>query len=217
MSKRAKLLMRENNELEKRIKPEDQQILTDIVVYIRSANISPYHQEIVRRDIWQMFLDGEGRGLKAGEIIGEDYKAFCDNVIRELPQMSGWQRFWCLVRDCLPAAAVLITVWFCFRVFECLIGLGRWPYFMITVGNGISFVLILFAASSILAFLSKKVFQNNKATNKMLFFMVFAMMLACICLNFFARQPLFEIHAVFVLAGILLLLGGYKALDSWAD
>ena len=76
MSKRAKLLLRENNELEEQIRDEAARAaLTDMIVYIRSANISAYNQELVRRDIWQMIADGERRGASVEEIIGGDYKA----------------------------------------------------------------------------------------------------------------------------------------------
>ena len=88
MSKRAKQLLRENNELEEQIRDEAARAaLTDMIVYIRSANISAYNQELVRRDIWQMIADGERRGESVEEIIGGDYKAFCDSVIAELPQL----------------------------------------------------------------------------------------------------------------------------------
>ena len=46
MSKRTKLLLKENNELENRLKRDDEQALTNITVYIRSANISPYFQAV---------------------------------------------------------------------------------------------------------------------------------------------------------------------------
>lgn len=70
MSKRTKILQKENNELEKQIRNDsNKSILTDIVVYIRSANISPYHQEKVRRDIWEMIVDGEKRGEAAHFLI----------------------------------------------------------------------------------------------------------------------------------------------------
>ena len=63
-------------------------LLTDIVVYLRSANISPYDQEKVRRDIREMLMEGEKRGETAEDIIGGDYKLFCDEVVAEIPKLS---------------------------------------------------------------------------------------------------------------------------------
>ena len=89
MSKRTKLLLKENNQLESQIQNEDNKsALTDIIVYIRSANISPYYQEKVRRDIWEMIVDGEKRGKTAKDIIGDNYKRFCDDVIAQIPKIS---------------------------------------------------------------------------------------------------------------------------------
>lgn len=51
MSREARVLRDENNELEKQLDDKTNDILTDIVVYIRSANISDIDQENVRRDI----------------------------------------------------------------------------------------------------------------------------------------------------------------------
>ena len=77
MNQRTKALLHENNQTEKQLSPAAQQILTDIVVYLRTAPISLYQQETVRRDITRMLLDGEARGAAAQEVIGNDYQAFC--------------------------------------------------------------------------------------------------------------------------------------------
>ena len=117
MSKRAKLLLRENNELEEQIRDEAARAaLTDMIVYIRSANISAYNQELVRRDIWQMIADGERRGESVEEIIGGDYKAFCDSVIAELPQLSPAERLLSQLRDTLLSAVVLLAIWLAFDI-----------------------------------------------------------------------------------------------------
>lgn len=57
MSREARVLRDENNELEKQLDDKTNDILTDIVVYIRIANISDIDQENVRRDITQMLID----------------------------------------------------------------------------------------------------------------------------------------------------------------
>lgn len=76
MSREARMLRDENNKLEKQLDDKTNDILTDIVVYIRSANISDIDQETVRRDITQMLIDARGRGETAADVIGGDYKAF---------------------------------------------------------------------------------------------------------------------------------------------
>ena len=87
MSRRTKLLMKENNDLSSQLRAEDNRVLTDMVVYIRGADISEYQQELVRRDITQMLIDGEQRGDTLEEIIGGDYKDFCSKVKDFAPRM----------------------------------------------------------------------------------------------------------------------------------
>ena len=96
----------------------DKSVLTDIVVYIRMSGISPYDQEKVRRDVREMIAEGERRGKTAREIIGEDYRQFCDDVIAEIPRLSGVAYFLSLLRDVLLAAGVLLVIWAVFQFIE---------------------------------------------------------------------------------------------------
>lgn len=97
MSKRTKELLRDNNAWEKEnLSAENQQLMTNIVTYIRSAAISEYEQELVRRDVMAMLAAGEREGRSAEEVIGDDAQAFCDEVIAALPpRPAGVQRGGC--------------------------------------------------------------------------------------------------------------------------
>ena len=92
MSKRTKELLRANNALDAQLNKDNQQMMTNIVVYIRSANISEYEQELVRRDITHMLLDAQAEGRSAEEVIGDDAQAFCDEVIAALPPRPAGER-----------------------------------------------------------------------------------------------------------------------------
>ena len=71
MSREAKALKKENNELEKQLSKETEDIQTDMVVYIRSANISELDQERVRRDIRRCSLT-ERLAAKAQPMSSEE-------------------------------------------------------------------------------------------------------------------------------------------------
>lgn len=98
MNQRTKSLLQENNQTEKQLSDASQQVLTDIVVYLRTAPISMYRQEIVRRDITRMLLDGEARGDNASSVIGNDYQAFCDSVIASAAAVRPHPRAGCAAR-----------------------------------------------------------------------------------------------------------------------
>lgn len=85
MNKQTKKLNRINNELDKQVSTENQEAFTDMVCYLRGANISVYHQEVIRQDLLEMILSAQKRGENIQTVIGEDYKVFCDDVIASLP------------------------------------------------------------------------------------------------------------------------------------
>ena len=217
MSKRTKDLLKANNELEKQLSESEQKILTDISAYIRHANISPYYQESVRYDIINMVIDGTKNGLTIDEIIGEDYQSFCDNVLRELPELSGKDRALSLVRDALPSITVLLSIWFVFSLFDVLIGIGDLPYLPISLGDVLGFILIFFAAFFIFAFISKNAFLENKSVNIKLYLMIFVVIFLAGCASIFLKQTLFQLHAFIILAVIFALFICYRILEQKID
>ena len=93
MNNKAKKLLKENNKFEKNLSKESNEVLTDIVAYLRGSALSEYHQEEVRRDISQMIFDGEKRNESIRAIIGEDYKSFCDEIVKSFPPRSKKEKF----------------------------------------------------------------------------------------------------------------------------
>ena len=99
---RTKRLLRENNAFEKQLNPEFNAVLTDMVVYLRSAPVSEYNQELVRRDLGQMFLEAQLRGDGPETVIGGDYRQFCDQVLDQVPRLTARAR----ALDGLPTAEI---------------------------------------------------------------------------------------------------------------
>ena len=81
MMNKRKALQQQNNHYEKQLPKETRQILTDIVVYLKSFPISEYQVELVRLDITRMLLEGAARGASVSEVLGEDYKEFCKGIV----------------------------------------------------------------------------------------------------------------------------------------
>lgn len=100
MNKNVKKILKENNELEKKISKESQEVHTDMIVYLRVSHLSQYNQEVVRRDITNMIIDGEKRGETIDEIIGEDYKSFCDEIIKVFPPKTKKKKPWKQLECC---------------------------------------------------------------------------------------------------------------------
>ena len=215
MRRKTKLLLEENNRAEKALSEKGQELLTDIVVYLRSSRISTWEQEQVRRDITQMLLDAEARGEQAEAVIGPDSKEFCDNIIAELPPMPRWESLLCTIRDTLLAAAILTAIWLGFGVLEGLLGVGSWPELTLTIGQLISGAGILLTACGLVYWICRRSFSAGKAKAPLI--LLFLALFALLCAGIFLRQPIATLPvsaAVCVVAGLLLI---YKLMDARLD
>lgn len=213
MSKRTKELLRANNALDAQLNKDNQQMMTNIVVYIRSANISEYEQELVRRDITHMLLDAQAEGRTAAEVLGEDAQAFCEAVIAALPPRPAGERALDALRTGLLAFVVLAVCWLGAGAVE-MIPSGSWPYFPITVGDVISQALIFLTAFLIFRSISRHAFDDKMGK---LFFLVFAALAISILSSIFLTQFLCNVHILVFAVLLAVCFIGYKFLDARVD
>ena len=148
MNRRTKELLAENNALERGLNVENNKILTDIVVYLRTAPVSEYQQELVRRDITHMMLDGQARGASMQEVLGDDYQAFCDQVLAALPPMSMLSRVLTAAGNLCYYLTILTAIWLAFELVPNLL-VRAGLYVRITVGDVLGGAAIVAAASLI--------------------------------------------------------------------
>lgn len=210
---RTKQLMRENNAFERALSPEFNQVLTDMVVYLRSAPVSEYNQELVRRDIGRMFLDAQRRGDSPADVIGEDYRQFCDQVLAEVPRLTVRER----VLDGLSTSLVCLGVWGVIWLFNrglLAVVRGGWPDIPVTVGDLLVTVLILVAAGYLFHAFSRAAFSNSYTG---LFFKVFLILAALLLVGWVFDSRLGYLHFGIVLAGIALCFVLGKVLEHLAD
>lgn len=106
MNRNMRMLHNENNRLDKTLCEDYQRLMTDIVCYLRGANISELQQEKVRYDLTLMLLEAQQRNAPLDEVFPEDYKAFCDTVIKELPPRSQLEK----LRERLQIVFLLIAI-----------------------------------------------------------------------------------------------------------
>ena len=210
---RTKQLMRENNAFERALSPEFNQVLTDMVVYLRSAPVSEYNQELVRRDIGRMFLDAQRRGDSPADVIGEDYRQFCDQVLAEVPRLTVRER----VLDGLSTSLVCLGGWGVIWLFNrglLAVVRGGWPDIPVTVGDLLATVLILAAAGYLFHAFSRAAFSNSYTG---LFFKVFLILAALLVVGWVFDSRLGYLHFGIVLAGIALCFVLGKVLEHLAD
>jgi len=107
MSTKTKTMNQKNNLLDKKLNAENITAMTDIVCYVRGANISDYNQEVVRQDLLEMILHAQERGENVKKVIGEDYKLFCDEVIAALPQKTKKEQILDFLNSILLCTSIL--------------------------------------------------------------------------------------------------------------
>ena len=216
---RTKQLMRENNVFERALSQEFNQVLTDMVVYLRSAPVSEYNQELVRRDIGRMFLDAQRRGDSPADVIGEDYRQFCDQVLAEVPRLTVRER----VLDGLSTSLVCLGAWgVIWLVNRGVRGLflsdgtaaGGWPDIPVTVGDLLATVLILVAAGYLFYSVSLSAFS---ASSTSLLIKTFLLLAVLLLVNRVFTESLVRLHFGVVLAGVALCFVLGKVLEHLAD
>lgn len=213
MSKRTKELLRANNALDAQLNKDNQQMMTNIVVYIRSANISEYEQELVRRDVMAMLAAGEREGRSAEEVIGDDAQVFCDEVIAALPPRPAGERALDALRTGLLAFVVLALCWSVFSAVDAIVE-NQWPYFPLTIGDVISQVLIFVTAFIIFRGISHHTFDDKLGK---LFLLIFCVLAASILSSIFLTQFLCNVHILVFATVLVICFILYKLIDARVD
>ena len=208
MNKQTKALLKENNELEKTLDKETVDILTDIVVYIRGASISEYNQELARRDITNMLIEGQERGETAAEVIGEDYKAFCDAVIAEMPQLTRKERAIYGVQTMCGCFGILLLIWTLFKAPK-----NAFKYVEFSLGDIITAVLIIAVSCAVVAVTTKKSFEMRKLKGWAACLIFALIAAACIMPSILIRRVLFAAPMVLLLIIALVLIGADRIMD----
>ena len=170
MNKKTKALNRKNNELDAKVFPENNEVMTNMVCYLRGAGISEYDQEAIRNDLLEMVLAAQARGENIRDVIGREEgseKRFCDEVIAALPPVSLLKRLLNGVDLLLLCVAILavINIVLSKTMFR-LIGAvftGKAPDFalFITAGNLFSFGFIIVAAIVIVEIIMKTALRKT--------------------------------------------------------
>lgn len=223
MNKQTKELNRSNNELGKQIHAENKEALTDIVCYLRGANISEYHQEEIRQDLLEMILAAQERGENIQSVIGGDYKAFCDNIISSLPPKSMKEKTleflnilcWCL--SLLGAINILLTQETISLIRNLATGKPLNFESSFTAGSIISIILIIAASIIIVNGFMKNSFTIGKKGNLSIlkaFFIGAAIMALFELIAWLGKTTLFTMNIFYACAFVLALYVAHRILNE---
>lgn len=176
MNKQTRELNRINNDLDGLLYSENNPAMTDIICYLRGANISEYNQEIIRQDLLEMVLSAQERNENIQTVIGTDYKNFCDEIIATFPPKSLKEK----IIDFIDAISLGLSV-FCavniimsdetiVLIHNLFVGEPLNFEIAVTAGLIVSLLIVFVAAFGIVNFIMKKsfeignLFHNNTST-----------------------------------------------------
>jgi DNA-binding ferritin-like protein (Dps family) len=225
MNKKTKELNRMNNSLDKQVNPENKEAFTDMICYLRGANISGYHQELVRHDLTEMVLSAQQRGENIRAVIGEDYQAFCDDVIASLPPVTLKQRIIdffdivCWSLSILGAINIVMANETIALIHNLISGNPLNYYISVSIGSVISIGIIVAAASVMVEVFIKNAFQIGKKKRhdrRKAFLVGGGLMAVFLLVAWLGRATLFNVHIFIACAVVLVLYIAHKVLSQLA-
>lgn len=92
MTNRLNKLRKENNMQDKQLSKENSPIMTDIICYLRASDLCEYDIEIIRKELIGMALESQLRGENFSDIVGDDKKAFCMELMENGRQKTNYEK-----------------------------------------------------------------------------------------------------------------------------
>ena len=214
MHRETKKLLKKNNESEKKILKENDGVYTDMIVYLRGADITEYHQEKVREDLIEMIVSGQERGDDIQKVMGENYKEICEEIIAEMPKKTKAQKVMDIVCMTLEQIWILGIIYIAKSLISVLSSDSKDWHFNITIGEVISGVVIIVVANVIVHYVCKTAFDNEEkkrgklASFLIIWFVVFLVICAILVPTFVFTKTLLTVHAgiVALVVGIIFII-----------
>ena len=129
MKRICKELMKKNNEREKEILECNDEIYTNMIVYLRCSDITEYNQELVREDLINMIIDGQNRGDDIKKVMGGNYKDICDEIIESMPKTTKLEKFLSALQIGLSSVWILGLIAVIKELlFNIIMGNGDWNF-----------------------------------------------------------------------------------------
>ena len=214
MNKACRELMKQNNAREEAIYKENEDIYTDMILYLMGSGLSEYNQQLVRAGLIDMILDGQVRGDNINQVMGDNYKEICDDIIAAFPQMPLKEKVIDVVEMILYPIGSLAMIAIIYQLFADGSMDLLHQRFVVTVGDIIVAVIIVLAANLIVKYIFRSVYKENKKSNKFIMFIKYwaiamvPFMIVVLCM-LFLRIEVFSIPMIvaIVVTAVILVLG----------
>lgn len=167
MANMLEKLRKENNAKDKMLTKENGLIMMDMVVYLRYSDLCDYDIEVIRRELFGMIYEAQLRNESADQVIGDDYKGFCEELMKNGRQKDFYEKFleWAYIITAGIGTLFVIEVVFSGFILEPFLhGNFSMP---VSAGFLLSTVLIILGAAVVYWFITKHSFElPGKGLNK---------------------------------------------------
>ena len=166
-----------------------------------------------------MVAEGEGRNEDVSVVIGNDYKAFCDEIISAIPPRSTKERIITSIANSLTYFVTLSVIWLFSSIIFALISKNSLTLLPVTSGFIINTVLIISIAVLFVNFICKTSFNENIASSKIKNFLIAWVVLFIIfgsvfLIQYFLKTVVFHIPLYLAIIIILLSFVSSKVLEE---
>ncbi|MDD2189768.1 MAG: hypothetical protein PHV71_06085 [Eubacteriales bacterium] len=226
MSNLLKKLRKENNENDKLLSKENDQLMTNMVVYLRHSNLCDYDIEVIRRELFGMVYEAQLRGESSDMVIGENYKGFCEELMNSGRQKSFYEKFLQVAYIIIVGTGALFAIELIFSGFLLELFVHGNIYMSISIGLLVSTALMIAGSLAVYWFITKYAFElsGKGLTRYELFFIIgFAIYFTgLIIIKFFLDDiRLFEINVfipliIFASSYLLVKMLGERITDRIA-
>lgn len=166
MNKITKSILKKNNSREEAILNENQEIYTNMVVYLRGSDLTEYNQEVVREDLIELILDGQERGDDIQKVMGSNYKEICDDIIDAMPKMSGKEKIIDLVGTSLNMLWILGAINLIINLIISLIDRNSEFNFTLSIGDIFAGIIIIIFSNGVVWYVTKTALNEQQINIK---------------------------------------------------
>ena len=219
MANALEVLRKENNRQNKLFWKENNATLADIVVYLRSSNLSEYSIETIRKELGGMALESQLRNEKFSDVVGEDCKAFCDELIKNGTQKTGYDKILENSQIFFQGIGFLFFIELIFT--STIINIVTKGNFMMPISLGfvISAGCIIILAYATYWYITKRSFElsgKNRLANRTVFIIAFSLLSTAVVFIkvIFNKTTLFSVNCLFPLLFFIIGIFAFKLLQT---
>lgn len=218
MANQLEKLRKENNRQDKQLSKENNTIMTDMVCYLRSSDLCDYDIEIIRKELTGMALEAQLRNEKFNMVVGDDYKAFCDELMKNGRQKTLYEKALEIFYVLVFGLGIMYLVEVLFS--QTIINIFKFGQFAMAITSGflVSSFLAVVTAFGLYHYFTKNSFEltNLNRKNQIIFIIGFTAVWTALVLIkvFMGKTVLWSVNCLYPAMFLAVAFGLIKTLGN---